>query len=130
LPKLEFRPMQHLTSSALFPRALAASGAASAAFSVALSAYAAHALQGQPQSRLQLAAVFLFGHGVALAALAPATAHRLGHLALLAMAAGAWLFGGSLTAAVLLGWPAPLAPLGGLLLIGSWLSYALHLLRR
>lgn len=130
MPELESASMRHLPSSSLFPRALAASGAASAAFSVAFSAYAAHALQGQPQGRLQLVAVFLFGHGVALVALAPATMHRLGRVALLAMAAGAWLFAGSMAAGVLLGRPAPLAPMGGLLLIGSWLLYALHLLRR
>lgn len=122
--------MQHVPSSSLFSRAVAALGAVSAAFSIALSAYAAHAVQGQPQARLQLAAVFLFGHGAALAALAPATVGRLGRVALAGMAAGAWLFGGSLAAEALWGWPATMAPLGGLLLIGSWLVFALHLLRR
>lgn len=130
MPKLESASMRHLPSSSLFPRALAASGAASAAFSVALSAYAAHALQGQPQGRLQLAAMFLFGHGVALAALAPATARRLGRVALLTMGAGAWLFGGSLAGNALLAWPATLAPPGGLLMSGGWLLFALQLLRR
>ncbi|MBW3551155.1 MAG: chromosome partitioning protein, partial [Proteobacteria bacterium] len=51
-------------------RALTALGALMAAVSIALAAYAAHGLEPQSASRLQLAAVFAFGHGVALAALA------------------------------------------------------------
>ena len=57
-------------------RALAAAGAVLAALSVALSAYAAHVADPAAQSRLQMAALFAFGHGIALAALAPRAARR------------------------------------------------------
>lgn len=109
---------------------LAASGALYAAAGVALSAYAAHAAEGAAQSRLQTAAAFAFGHGVALAALAPATTRRLGRAALLALCLGALLFSGSLAGSVLAQWPTTLAPFGGMLLIGGWLAFSIDLLRR
>jgi len=105
-------------------------GALYAAAAVALSAYAVHAAQGASQSRLQTAAVFAFGHGIAIAALAPATTRRLGHIALLALCIGVLLFSGSLAGSVLAQWPTTLAPLGGMLLIGGWLAFAIDLLRR
>ena len=61
---------------------LAANGALCAAAAVALSAYAAHAAQGPAQARLQTAALFAFGHGVALAVLAPQSTRTLARLAL------------------------------------------------
>ena len=63
-------------------RWLAATGAVLAALAVALAAYAAHAASADAQSRLQLAAVFAFGHGIALAALAPRAQRRIGRSAL------------------------------------------------
>jgi len=111
-------------------RWLAAGGAVSAAAAVALSAYAAHAVDGPAQARLQTAAVFAFGHGLALALLAPATGRRLGRGALLALCLGVVLFCGSVVMGVLAQWPTTLAPLGGLLLIGGWLLLALDLSRR
>lgn len=108
---------------------LAAAGALCAAAAVTLAAYASHGVEGVAQSRLQTAALFAFGHGVALAVLAPVTFRRLGRLALLALYAGVLLFCGSLVFNVLAQWPTTLAPLGGMLLIAGWVLLALDLLR-
>jgi len=109
---------------------LAAGGALYAAAGVAVSAYASHLALAQDASRLQTAALFAFGHGVGLAALAPVARARLGRLSMLAIWLGVALFSGSLTAGVLLRWPMALAPYGGMLLIAGWLAYAVDLLRR
>ena len=109
---------------------LAAGGALLAAISVALAAYASHAAQGPAQGRLQLAAAFAFGHGLALAALAPAMSRGLGQVALAALVAGVLLFSGSLAGAALAQWPTTLAPLGGVLMISAWLALAVAFLRR
>lgn len=109
---------------------LAASGAVIAAAAIALAAYASHAVHGVDQSRLQTAAVFAFGNGLALAALAPSTTRTLGQLALFALLLGLVLFSGSLTASVLARWPTTLAPMGGLLMIGGWLALAVDFIRR
>ncbi|HWI78940.1 MAG TPA: hypothetical protein VNS31_07065, partial [Ramlibacter sp.] len=69
-------------------RSLASAGAIAAALAVALAAYAAHAASPMVQSRLQLAAVFAFGHGLALATLAPRAARRMTRVALLALGGG------------------------------------------
>lgn len=111
-------------------RLLAASGALLAALAVALAAYASHGVDGLAQSRLQVAATLAFGHGVALAALSPVATRRLAQVALLALLAGVLLFSGSLVSHVLVQWPTTLAPLGGSLLIGGWLLWALDALRR
>ena len=109
---------------------MAALGAVCAALAVALAAYASHGAEGQAQSHLQTAALFAFGHGVALATLAPASAGRLRGLALGMLLAGMLLFSGSLAAGVLLGWPTAAAPLGGGLMILGWLLLAAGFLRR
>jgi len=111
-------------------RGLAAAGAVMAGASVALAAYASHA--GAPEARqaLQSAALFLFGHGIALAALAPRTPRRLGRTALVALLLGTLLFSGSVVAGRLLGWPTAAAPLGGLLMIAAWLAWAVDVGRR
>jgi len=109
---------------------LAATGAVVAAAAIALAAYASHVVHGVDQSRLQTAAVFAFGNGLALAALAPSTTRMLGQLALLVMLLGVLLFSGSLTASVMAQWPTTLAPLGGLLMIGGWLALAVDFIRR
>jgi uncharacterized membrane protein YgdD (TMEM256/DUF423 family) len=125
-------PAEARSASAVSPsqRALAAVGALLAAMAVALAAYAAHAADGDTRSALQTAAAFAFGHGVALAALAPQTTRRLGRLALAALLLGTLLFSGSLAAAHTFATPTRLAPVGGLLMIGGWLLYAVHALRR
>lgn len=110
---------------------LAAAGAVLAALAVGLSAYAAHAVaDAHARGNLQLASLYAFGHGIALAALAPATARRVPLLALAGLLAGTLLFAGSLAFAALLGWPTRLAPLGGTVLMASWLLYAVGVARR
>lgn len=108
---------------------LAVNGALCAAAAVALSAYAAHAADASAQSRLQTAALFAFGHGIALVVLAPSTFRRLGRYALLALYAGVLLFCGSLVFNVLAQWPTTFAPAGGMLLIAGWLVFAIDLAR-
>ena len=90
---------------------------------MALAAYAAHSVDGEAQARLVQAAAFAFGHGVALAALAPLAQRRSGLTALLAMLLGVLLFSGSLIGAALLSLPTTLAPFGGMLMIGGWLLH-------
>jgi uncharacterized membrane protein YgdD (TMEM256/DUF423 family) len=102
-------------------RRLAAIGAWLCAAAVALSAYAAHAATGLAQSRLQTAAMFAFGHGLALAALAPRAATRGVRAGLRVLLAGVLMFSGSLVAEVLFGLRPRLAPFGGTLLILAWL---------
>ncbi|MGJ7903855.1 DUF423 domain-containing protein [Lysobacter sp. 1R34A] len=111
-------------------RALSAAGAVLAALAVALSAYAAHVADPAAQSRLQMAAVFAFGHGVALAALAPITRRRLARVALSALLVGVLVFSGGLAAAYFFGASTRLLPYGGSLMILAWLAYAADALRR
>ena len=119
-----------MPGDAALNRALAAAGAWLCAVAVALSAYAAHAAAGLAQSRLQTAAVFAFGHGLALAAFArhaPARPFRIGLAALLA---GVLLFSGSLVGEALLGLRPRLAPFGGTLLVAAWLWLGAAFLRQ
>lgn len=110
-------------------RAFAAAGALLAAGSVALSAYAAHGAEGAAQQNLQLAALFGFGHGLALATLARAVASRLAWSALALLLAGTLLFSGALVAKHAFGGSSAPAPFGGGVLILGWLLYALAALR-
>lgn len=116
--------------SALPSRALAASGGVLASVSVALFAYAAHAAEPQVQSSLHSAALFAFGHGIALAALAPRSARRMAVVALVGLLFGTLLFSGSLVCANFFGTSTPLAPLGGSLMILAWLLWAADATRR
>ncbi|NUO74860.1 MAG: DUF423 domain-containing protein [Lysobacter sp.] len=111
-------------------RALAVAGALLAALSVALSAYAAHVADPAAQSRLQMAALFAFGHGIALAALAPAAARRLARIALAALLVGVLLFAGGLASAYFFGTTTRMLPFGGSLMILAWLLYAADAARR
>ena len=110
-------------------RALAASGAVLAAVAVALAAYAAHGVEAAAQSRLQTAAAFAFGHGLALAALSPQARSRFARGALAALLAGTLLFCGGVAATALAGAGGGLAPFGGTLLIAAWLAYAVAAFR-
>ncbi|MEP6632654.1 MAG: DUF423 domain-containing protein [Luteimonas sp.] len=118
-----------MTSSQRLQRWLAVLGAGLAACAVALSAYAAHGVDAASQPRLQLAAVFAFGHGVALAALARGPMRRLSLCALLMLLAGTVLFAGGLAVAQFAGVATHTAPFGGVLLIGGWLLYAIDAAR-
>jgi len=111
-------------------RALVAIGAVFAACAVALAAYASHGVDGEARMRLQTAAAFAFGHGIALAALAPHCARRLGVAALMALAVGTVLFSGSLASAHFFGSPTRLAPIGGSTMIVGWLLHAIDAWRR
>ncbi|WP_242108234.1 DUF423 domain-containing protein [Luteimonas aquatica] len=111
-------------------RWLACAGALLAAAAVALSAYAAHGAEGAAQARLQTAAIFAFGHGVALAALARASVRGLAVIALAGLLCGTLLFSGALVLAELAGVHARTAPAGGSLLILAWLLYAMDALRK
>lgn len=105
-------------------RALAAFGALACGVSVGLGAYASHGLEGDAARRVGLAALFAFGHGLALLLLAPAAGTRLRMVGLSSLALGVLLFSGSLLAAVFLSAPTALAPTGGLLLMLGWLVVA------
>lgn len=99
-------------------------GALACAFSVALGAYASHVAAGQSRERLALAALFAFGHGLALLA----TASRLSSLATASKACfvgGIVLFSGSLACAALLSTTTRMAPFGGTLMIVGWLLLAI-----
>lgn len=110
-------------------RGLTAAGALLAAAGVALSAYAAHG-DDPGSARLQMSALFAFGHGVALAALAPHAIRRLARIAITAMLLGVLMFSGSLAAAHFLATPTTLIPYGGSLMILAWLVFAIDALRR
>lgn len=110
--------------------ALTAIGAVLAAASIALFAYAAHAVGSQEQGSLHSAALFAFGHGIALAALAPRAVRRLGVLALTSLMLGTLLFSGSLVCALAFATPTSLAPFGGGLMILAWLLWAADGVRR
>jgi uncharacterized membrane protein YgdD (TMEM256/DUF423 family) len=120
--------MSDRTSTAA-PRLLAAGGALLAGCAVALAAYAGHGAEGLAQSRLQTAAAFAFGHGLALASLAPRAASRLVRIALAGLLAGTLLFAGGVAAAALGASGGGTAPFGGTLLIAAWLLYAVAALR-
>lgn len=105
-------------------------GAVLAAAAVGISAYTAHAVEEAARAPMYTAAVLAFGHGLALAALAPVAATRLHFLALCGLLSGTLLFSGSLVLHHALGLPVRLAPLGGSVSIFSWLLYAAAALRR
>lgn len=99
-------------------------GALACAFSVALGAYASHAAAGQSRERLAIAALFAFGHGLALLA----TDSRRSALATASKACfmgGIVLFSGSLACAALLYTTTRAAPFGGTLMIVGWLLLAI-----
>jgi uncharacterized membrane protein YgdD (TMEM256/DUF423 family) len=113
------------------PSLLAFSGALLAATAVALGAYSAHgAADAHAQSSLQTAALYAFGHGIALAALAAGTTRSLGRAGLCLLLLGTLLFSGSLVLAVLAQATTRFAPAGGLCLILGWLLWALDAMRR
>lgn len=120
---------RHAVSPPHLTRLLAVVGALFAALAVGLSAYAAHAAAGDAREQLQMAALFAFGHGIALAALAPRAGRRWGLAALILLALGTLLFSGSLVARQAWGTPTTLAPFGGGLMIVAWLLHAVEAAR-
>jgi uncharacterized membrane protein YgdD (TMEM256/DUF423 family) len=113
------------------PSFLALSGGLLAAVAVGLSAYASHGIaDAQAQSHVQTAALFAFGHGLALAALAPSTTRRMGKAALGLLLLGTLLFAGSLVGGALFGLPTRLAPTGGIALMLGWVVWGVDAIRR
>ena len=103
-------------------RALAGVGALACGVAVGIGAYAMHGmLSPHDHERLALAALFLFAHGLALAALAPGTRSRLRQAGFLVLMIGTILFAGSLVLAAWFGIASTLAPFGGSLLMLGWL---------
>lgn len=113
----------------LAPRLFAAAGALACGLAVALAAYASHGLAGEAAGRAGLAALFAFGHGLALQWLGRGEPGHLRLLACVALAIGMLLFTGSLAGAVFFGWPTRLAPAGGSLLMLGWVLAAIDHLR-
>lgn len=111
-------------------RLLAALGALACGVSVALGAYASHGLDGESARRVGLAALFAFGHGLALLVLAPAAGTRLRLAGMAAIALGMAVFAGSLLGAVFLSASTALAPAGGLLMMLGWVVVAADAWRR
>ncbi len=98
---------------------------------VGLGAYAAHAAEPAAADRLQRASQLLLLHGIAVIALLPW--QRIGALPCVAatvLLSGALLFAGSLLSSAALGVAAPLAPIGGLLMMFGWLLVAIAVTRR
>lgn len=113
------------------PSVLAFAGGLLAASAIALGAYASHGVSAAAsQSSLQLAALYGFGHGVALAALSAGTGRLLGKVGLCLLLVGTLLFAGSLALHVLAGSGTRLAPVGGLAMMAGWAIWALDALRR
>ncbi len=113
------------------PSLLALCGGLIAAAAVGLGAYAAHGTaDALVQSNLQSAAVFGFGHGVALAALSAGTSRRLGRAGLYLLLFGTLLFSGSLVLGAMADMSTRLAPVGGLGLMLGWVLWALDAIRR
>ena len=113
------------------PSLLAGLGGLLAATAVGLSAYASHGIADpQAQSHVTTAALYAFGHGVALAVLGPTQQNTLGRLALYVLLIGTLLFSGSLVAGALWKPSTQLAPIGGPALMVGWLAYGLNALRR
>ena len=114
--------------SAAPARWLRAAGALLAGAAVALAAYASHGAEGAARANLLMAALFGFGHGLALAALGRG-ATRLALAALTLLLAGTLLFSGALVSKYLFAGSSAPAPLGGGALVLGWLLYAASALR-
>ena len=113
------------------PSFLALGGGLLAALAVGLSAYASHGIaEAQAQSHVQTAASYAFGHGLALAALAPSTTRRMGKAALGLLLLGTRLFAGSVVGGALFGLPTRLAPAGGIALMLGWVVWGVDAIRR
>lgn len=109
---------------------LIAPAALLAGLSVGLSAYAAHAVDGDARAALQTAAVFAFGHGIVLVVLGRAVRGGLELASLVALLLGTLLFSGALVSRHLFGGPSFFAPWGGMLTMLGWLLQAVAALRR
>ncbi|MGV8960637.1 MAG: DUF423 domain-containing protein [Stenotrophomonas sp.] len=113
------------------PSLLAFCGGLLAAVAIGLSAYASHGLADtQAQAHVTTAAVYAFGHGVALAVLGRLPGDAVMRVALCGLLLGTLLFSGSLVGGALWHWSTRLSPVGGMTLMAAWVVYALSTLRR
>ena len=113
------------------PSLFAIIGGVHAAAAIALSAYAAHGVaDAHLQGNLQNAALYAFGHGLALACLGPRANRTLARTGLGLLLLGTLLFSGSLAANAWWGFTTKPAPLGGIALMLGWLLWAFDALRR
>ncbi|MET0288571.1 MAG: DUF423 domain-containing protein [Pseudoxanthomonas sp.] len=112
------------------PSLLGCAGGLLAAAAIGLAAYASHGAQGHVQANLHTAALYAFGHGVALATLSGGTLRNLGRAALYALLFGTLLFCGSLVAGALAGFSTRAAPIGGVTMMLAWVAWAIDALRR
>lgn len=113
-----------MTRAPLRQRAFATAGALACGVAVGLGAYASHGVEGQDAVRLGLAALMLFGHGLALQGWARFSARVPVAVALTLLLLGLALFCGALIAAVAFATPTVWAPVGGILLMLGWLALA------
>lgn len=113
-----------MTRAPLPQRVFATGGALACGVAVGLGAYASHGVEGQDAVRLGLAALMLFGHGLAVQGWARFSAHVPVAIALTLQLIGLTLFCGSLIAAVAFATPTAWAPVGGILLMLGWLALA------
>jgi len=128
---MEYAWMLHLERRSRKPSLLAFAGGLLAALSVGLSAYASHGIADPlAQSHVNTAALYAFGHGLALAVLGPTQQNAIGRAALYVLLVGTLLFSGSLVAGALWKLSTALAPIGGTALMVGWLGYGLNALRR
>lgn len=110
---------------------LAALGALLCAVSIGLAAYAAHGVSDpKAQASLHSACLYAFGHGIALAALAPRARQALAQWALRLLLVGTLVFSGSIAMHVLAGIVTGAAPVGGVAMMLAWLLWAVSTLRR
>jgi len=112
------------------PSLLGCCGGLLAAAAIGLAAYAAHGAQGPAQANLHSAALYAFGHGIALAALSGGGLRALGRVALYGLLVGTLLFSGSLVAGALGGFSTRAAPIGGVTMMLAWLLWAIDAVRR
>lgn len=108
---------------------LSAIAALVCAVSVALSAYASHALDADAQRRMLMASYFAFAHGLSLIVLIRLSPARANGLACGLMFTGLMLFSGGLTSAAICQTSTVLVPYGGMALILSWCWIAVNFLR-
>jgi uncharacterized membrane protein YgdD (TMEM256/DUF423 family) len=112
-----------------FQRYFLALAAIVCALSVAMSAYASHGLEAEPQRRLLMASCFAFAHGLSLIVLLRLPRNKSNFLACSLMFVGLVLFSGSLASAAIFQTSTALAPFGGMTLIVSWCWVAVNFLK-
>ncbi|MEO8000352.1 MAG: DUF423 domain-containing protein [Arenimonas sp.] len=110
-------------------RFFSAASALLCAWSVAMSAYASHGLQGDSRQRMFMASYFAFAHGLSLIMLVRLSSARSNLWACSLMLSGLLMFSGSLSLAAIWHTSTALAPAGGMALIIAWCWTAVNFFR-